>query len=734
MKNLVIVESPSKSKTIEKYLGEDYHVVSSKGHIRDLATTGKGGLGIDIDNDFKPTYKISSDKRATVKELKTLAKQSNHVFLASDPDREGEAISWHLAQELELNMDEQNRIIFNEITKNAVTEAFHHPRTIDQDLVKSQEARRMLDRIIGFKLSKLLQSKIKSKSAGRVQSVALRLIVERENEIRAFNSEEYWTLGANIEKHGKQFVAQLIRVDGKKAELKTQEQTDAIIDRCHEFQVASIERKVRKKEAKMPFITSTLQQEASTKLGFGAKKTMQVAQKLYEGITLGGHSEGVITYMRTDSTRFSDVFVKDAYTYVENVFGKEYVGKARQKNNENAQDAHEAIRPTNIDNTPEKIKKYLTNDQYRLYKLIYSRALSSLMAPSKSDVVNAMIQSGGCEFSANGSILTFDGYLKIYGEYESTKDEMLPELEEQEMLQDVELEGKQHFTEPPLRYSEARLIKELEEKGIGRPSTYAIIIDTLQARGYVSLDRPSEGSKTKVFIPTDQGELTDTKLQEFFSTIINVLYTAELESHLDEIAAGNRDNVEEVRTFYNEFEPLLLTAYENMEKKELERTGETCPDCSSELVYRTGRFGKFISCVNFPTCRYTKGEHDDELSSDEVCPKCGAKLVTKKGRYGAFLACSNYPECKYIKNNKEREEPKPTGEMCPDCGSELVERKSRFGTTFVGCSNYPKCRYIKKDEKAKKKAEPKKATAKKSTKKTTKKVVKKTVKKTEDKE
>ncbi|WP_416326549.1 type I DNA topoisomerase [[Eubacterium] hominis] len=734
MKNLVIVESPSKSKTIEKYLGEDFHVVSSKGHIRDLATTGKGGLGIDVDHDFEPTYKISTDKKAVVKELKELAKKSDQVYLASDPDREGEAIAWHLANVLDLDMDQDNRIIFHEITKNAVTEAFQHPRKIDQDLVKSQEARRMLDRIIGFKLSKLLQSKIKSKSAGRVQSVALRLIVERENEIRAFKSEEYWTLAANIEKDGKQFRASLNRVDGKKAELKTQEEVDTIIQRCQQdFVVQSIEKKVRKKEAKMPFITSTLQQEASTKLGFGAKKTMQIAQKLYEGIALaGGSPEGLISYMRTDSTRLSDVFVKDAEDYIEQTYGKEYKGKARQKNSENAQDAHEAIRPTNVWNTPDAVKEYLTNDQYKLYKLIYARTLASLMAPSKSDVVNAQIVSNGCEFSANGSILTFDGYLKIYNAYETVKDEMLPALVEQEILKDVELEGKQHFTEPPLRYSEARLIKDLEEKGIGRPSTYAIIIDTLQARGYVSLERASEGSKTKVFFPSEQGELTDTKLQEFFSGIINVSYTANMEHHLDEIASGTRDNIEEVRTFYNEFEPLLENAYENMEKKELERTGEMCPECGSELVYRVGRYGKFISCINFPTCRYTKAENEEENATDEVCPKCGSKLVAKKGRYGSFLACSNYPECKYIKSNKPKEEPVPTGEMCPECGNELVQRKSRFGTTFVGCSNYPKCRYIKKDPKKEKEKEEKKA-AKKTVKKTTKKVVKKTAKKAEEK-
>ncbi|MEG0424015.1 MAG: type I DNA topoisomerase [Erysipelotrichaceae bacterium] len=727
MKKLVIVESPSKSKTIEKYLGSDFEVVSSKGHIRDLATSGKGGLGIDIENNFEPTYKISPDKREIVKSLKKEAKKCSEVYLASDPDREGEAISWHLAQELGLDMEKQNRIIFNEITKSAVLAAFDHPRTIDQDMVKSQEVRRMLDRIIGFKLSKLLQSKIRSKSAGRVQSVALRLIVERENEIRAFNSEEYWSLQANIEKDKKAFVAQLSKVDGKKAELKNQEETDAIINRLSEdFIVSSIEKKVRKKEAKMPFITSTLQQEASTKLNFGAKRTMQIAQRLYEGIDLGGHSEGLISYMRTDSTRLSEVFVKDANTYIEETFGKAYIGRLRQKNSENAQDAHEAIRVTNVNNTPEKIKDHLTQEQYRLYKLIYVRTLASLMAPSKSDVVSVVIENNGCEFNASGSIITFNGYLKLYQEFENQKDELLPVLKEKEVLEDVEVEGKQHFTEPPLRYSEARLIKELEEKGIGRPSTYAMIIDTLQARGYVNLDKPSEGAKMKVFIPTDQGELTDQKLQEFFSEIINVMYTANMEEHLDEIANGTRDNIEELRSFYKQFEPLLEDAYEHMEKKELELTGDKCPECGSDLVYRVGRFGKFISCIDFPTCRYTKSEEaEDENGEVELCPKCGSKMVSKKGRYGAFLACSNYPECKYIKSNKVKEEPKPTGEMCPECGHELVERKSRFGTTFVGCSNYPACRYIKKDENKVKKEATKKATKKKTTKKTVKKVVKK---------
>ncbi len=723
MKKLVIVESPSKSKTIEKYLGPDYSVVSSKGHIRDLATTGKGGLGIDVEDDFKPTYKVSSDKKEIVKDLKARAKKADEVYLASDPDREGEAISWHLAQELGLDTAQQNRVIFNEITKNAVLEAFEHPRTIDLNLVKSQETRRMLDRIIGFKLSKLLQNKIQSKSAGRVQSVALRLIVERENEIKAFKSEEYWTIDALIKKNKKEFKAGLIRVDGKKPELKDEAAAQAGLDRCTgEFVIDKIERKVKSKAARLPFITSTLQQEASTKLGFSSKKTMQVAQKLYEGISLGGHTEGLISYMRTDSTRLSDVFVKDAFHHIEDTYGKKYVGFVHQKNSQNAQDAHEAIRPTNVHNTPDSVKEYLTNDQYKLYKLIYARALAYLMAPSKSDVVTATIANNGCEFTANGSIITFDGYLAVYKDYEQTKDELLPDLEEKEVLKHVQLDGRQHFTEPPARYSEARLIKEMEEKGIGRPSTYAMIIDTIQARGYVSLEKASEGSKTKVFFPTEQGILTDKKLQEFFSAVINVSYTANMEKDLDEIAEGERDNVKELREFYDQFMPLLDHAYENMEKKELERTGELCPECGNELVYRNGRYGRFVSCINFPSCRYTKAENEENNETDEVCPNCGSKLVMKKGRFGAFLACSNYPECKYIKSNKVKEEPVPTGEDCPECGKPLVKRKSRFGTTFVGCSGYPKCRYIKKDPEAAAKKEAKKKTAAKKT-------VKKTVSK-----
>ena len=697
MKKLVIVESPSKSKTIEKYLGKDYKVVSSKGHIRDLATSGKGGLGIDIENDFTPTYKINSDKKDVVKELKTLSSKCDEVYLASDPDREGEAISWHLAEVLGLDEEQQNRIVFNEITKTAILEAFEKPRIIDFDLVKSQETRRMIDRIIGFKLSKLLQNKIKSKSAGRVQSVALRLIVERENEIRAFKSEEYWSLHALVNKENKKFEAELKKVDGKKAKLSNKEETDAIIARCNkDYIVTKVERKVKKKQAKMPFITSTLQQEASTKLGFSAKKTMQIAQKLYEGIDVATGVEGLISYMRTDSTRLSDGFIKQSLAYVDATYGKEYVGSVRQKNSENAQDAHEACRPTDINRTPESIKSYLSNDQYKLYKLIYARTLASLMAPAKSDSLSVVIENNGCEFNANGSVLIFDGYLKIYGDYETSKDELLPPLSEKEILNQVKLEGKQHFTEPPLRYSEARLIKEMEENGIGRPSTYASIIDTLQVRAYVDLKKQSDGGKTKVFFPTEQGELTDKKLQEYFSTIINVTYTADMEKDLDFIAEGKKDNVKEMNEFYSAFEPLLDDAYDKMEKIQPQKTGEKCPNCGSDLVIRKGRYGDFVACSNYPECKYIKQEESETI--DEKCPNCGGNLIKKRGRFGEFYACENYPDCKYIKNNKEK--PEPTGEKCPECGKDLVKRKSRYGKYFVGCSGYPKCRYIKKEEKS----------------------------------
>lgn len=704
-KNLIIVESPSKSKTIEKYLGKDYRVVSSKGHVCDLATSGKEGLGIDVDHDFEPKYKISKEKKEVVKELKEYASKAKKVYLASDPDREGEAIAWHLARVLGLEEEKGNRIVFHEVTKPAVLEALEHPKDIDMNLVRSQETRRMLDRIIGFKLSKLLQNKIHSKSAGRVQSVALHLIVERENEIKAFKSEEYWTLHADILKNKKKIEAQLTKVNGKKPKIANEEEANELLKKAGStFIVQSVTQKEKKKQPKLPFTTSTMQQEASTKLNFGARRTMSIAQKLYEGIDLGDHMEGLITYMRSDSTRLSDLFVKDAKSYIEEEYGKDYVGRVHTKNSKNAQDAHEAIRPTNILNTPEKVKQYLTSEQYRLYEMIYARTLASIMKDAIFQVTGIAMDANGMEFKASGQQMTFDGYLKVYAKYEKQSDELLPEVKENEVFEDVKVISKQHFTEPPARYTEAKLIKDLEEKSIGRPSTYATIIDTLQKRGYASLEKTSETSKTKVFVPSDQGILTDEKLQQYFSSIINVEYTADMEKTLDIIAEGKQDNIEYLHEFYDTFSPLVQDAYDKMPKKELERVGRECPQCGSELVYRNGRFGKFISCINFPTCRYTESNPQDiqetgEGQEERVCPNCGAKMVIKKGRFGPFWACSNYPECKTIQPLKEKAKPEPTGEICPECGHELVKRKSRYGKDFIGCSNYPKCKYIKKETK-----------------------------------
>ena len=655
MKNLVIVESPSKSKTIEKYLGKDYEVVSSKGHIRDLAIKGKDGLGIDIDNDFTPTYVIAKGKKDVVASLKDKASKADKVYLATDPDREGEAISWHLAKELNQDMDDDNRVVFNEITHDAVIEAFKHPRKIDNNLVKSQETRRMLDRIIGFKLSKLLNSKIKSKSAGRVQSVALKLIVEKEKEINRCVSEEYWNIDVKFKEDKKEFTASLAKVDNDKFKISNKDECDELLKRIDgPFTLSNIDSQVRKRNPKLAFITSTLQQEASVKLGFSAKKTMSVAQMLYEGIALKNGHEGLITYMRTDSTRLSNVFIASAKSYIEDNYGKEYVGYYKVKNDQGAQDAHEAIRPTNINNTPEEVAEYLTNDQLKLYKLIYYRALASLMASAKLNTMAYTFSINGLDFVANGSQLVFDGYLKVYKDYETNKDVILPKLELNNLYEAKEIMPSQHFTEPPLRYSEARLIKELEELGIGRPSTYSSIIDTIQQRGYVELKKASASGKTKVFFPSEQGILTTEKLDEFFSSIINVKYTAQMESELDEIAEGNLDNVMALKAFWDKFSPLVDNAYANMEKVKPEEVGEKCPECGNELVYRNGRYGKFISCSNFPTCKYTRK----------------------------------------IESDKPKEKPEPTGKLCPNCGHELLKRKSRFNTYFVGCSNYPKCHYM----------------------------------------
>ena len=573
-------------------------------------------------------------------------------------DREGEAISWHLAEVLGLDVKDKDRIVFNEITRNAILKAIQDPRAIDMDLVASQETRRILDRIIGFKLSKLLQKKIHSKSAGRVQSVALKMICDREKEIEAFVPEEYWTIEATLLKGKDSFKAVLSKIGGEKAELHNEAEAQAVKVRAQSpFIVESLTHSKKKRPARLPFTTSTLQQEASSKLNFGAKKTMMLAQKLYEGIDIGSETQGLITYMRTDSTRLSNEFVSAAFGKIEEEYGKKYRGTYRVRNDENAQDAHEAIRPTDLNNTPEAMKPYLTADQYKLYRFIYLRALASLMAPAENDALTALFRTNDLTFTASGSVLVFDGYLKVYKEYDASKDVELPVLEEGEELNAKSVDALQHFTEAPSRYSEAKLIKALEEEGIGRPSTYATIIDTIVARGYVELKKSTESSRTKVFFPTEQGRLTDDKLGEYFSSVINEKYTARMEKELDLIAENKLDSKQSLHQFYDNFLPLYEKAEEQMPKKEAEKTGESCPLCGGDLVYRSGRFGKFISCANFPTCRYT------------------ANL-----------------------ENKPKEEPEHTGKICPDCGGELLKRKSRYGTYFYGCSNFPKCRHIENIE------------------------------------
>ena len=645
MKNLVIVESPSKSKTIEKYLGKDYKVVSSKGHIRDLATKGKYGLGVDLENNFAPTYEIIKGKKKMVSDLKKEVKAADKIYLATDPDREGEAISWHLKDELNIKDKDYERVVFNEITKNTVIDAFNHARKIDDDLVRSQETRRILDRIIGFRLSKLMQSKTGGKSAGRVQSVALKLIVDRENEINNFIKEEYWDITGVFN----EFEANLEKYKDEKVEIHNEAEADEILSKLSNvFKIEDVSKKEKNKQSKPPFITSTLQQEASTKLGFNAKKTMSIAQKLYEGIDLGNETTGLISYMRTDSIRLSDEFVKSAYQYIERNYGKEYLGIVKKsKKTENVQDAHEAIRPTSINRTPEVVKEYLTTDEYKLYKMIYYRALSSLMKDAKQEQTSVTLDNNNYKFKVTGSVIVFDGYLKVYKDYEDNTDITLPPFDtyKSNVLVSNSIEKTQHFTKPPARYTEAKLIKEMEDLGIGRPSTYAKTMETLVDRGYVKVI-------DKKFNPTEIGIETTNKLQEYFSNLINVKYTAKMEDDLDKIADGKMVWVNLLDSFYKEFEPMLENAFSNMEKKKAEQTGELCPECGSPLVIRKGKYGEFTACSNYPTCKYIKKE---EKKVVEVCkcPKCDGVVIEKKTKRGKiFYGCSNYPRCDYATWNK----------------------------------------------------------------------------------
>lgn len=660
-KNLVIVESPTKTKAIEKYLGSDYKVVSSKGHIRDLATSGKFGFGVDLENHFEPNYVPIKGKKKDIMSLKNDAQKAKMVYLATDPDREGEAISWHLKDTLGLKDDEYERVVFNEITKNVVRDAFNHARKIDDDLVHSQETRRILDRIIGFRLSKLMQSKTGGKSAGRVQSVALKLIVDREREIESFKEEEYWTVTAKFA----DMEASLDTVDGKKADLKTEEETDKVIDGLDsKFIISNYETKPKKKASKYPFITSTMQQEAISKLGFSAKKTMQVAQKLYEGIDIENDTIGLITYMRTDSVRLSDEFIKSSYAYIRNSYGKEYIGYVKKsKKRENVQDAHEAIRPSSINRTPDSIKKYLTKDEFKLYEMIYARALASLMSDAKLNQTSITLDNNNTTFKASGSVLVFDGYLKVYDKFESSENKVLPKLKVGDELKAKEIVKDQHFTKPPARYTEAKLIKAMEELGIGRPSTYASTISTLTQRGYVKIIE-------KKLNPTEVGITTTDKLQEFFSDLINVKYTAKMEEDLDKVAEGKKVWYKILESFYKEFEPEVENAFDKMEKKEDEETGEVCPKCGKPMVIKNGRYGKFEACSGYPECKYIKPKEKKPVEEVCKCPKCGGMIVERKTRRGKlFYGCGNFPKCKVAVWDK------PTGELCPECNSLLVTDK-----------------------------------------------------------
>lgn len=670
-KKLVIVESPSKSKTIEKYLGKDYKVVSSLGHIRDLTTTGKFGFGVDIENHFKPDYKIIKGKKKLVTELKKDVKNSDFVYLATDPDREGEAISWHLYDTLGLKDDDYDRIVFNEITKDVILKSFKSARKIDEDLVKSQETRRILDRIIGFRLSKLMQSKTEGKSAGRVQSVALKLIVDREREIQAFNIEKYYEIDALF----KEFSAKLESYGSDKIEIKTVAEAENILNNLKEdFLVESVSKKEKEKKSKFPYTTSTMQQDASNKLNFTSKKTMMLAQKLYEGITLENETVGLITYMRTDSVRMSDEFVKNTYGYIKSHYGEDYVGYVKKaKKTENVQDAHEAIRPTSINREPDTVKKYLSEDEYKLYRMIYYRALASLMKQAKVEATTIVLDNNNYKFKASGQILIFDGYLKVYSDYEDNKDKILPVLKEKDSILAIEVNYSEHETKPPARYTESKLIKEMEELGIGRPSTYAKTIDTLKDRAYVIVS-------DKKFIPTEIGiDITD-RLQQFFKDIINVEYTKEMEDDLDKIASGNLVWYNLLDRFYKEFEPKVEVAFKEMEKKAPEETGEMCPKCGSPLVRKHSRYGKFVACSNYPECKYIQDNDKKEENVVPImqCPNCNdGVIVEKKTRKGKiFYGCNNFPKCKTA--TWER----PTGNLCIKCGGMMVE-----GKDGIKCNN-----------------------------------------------
>lgn len=674
-KNLVIVESPAKAKTIEKYLGKNYKVVASVGHIRDLK---KSSMSIDFENNYAPEYINIRGKGPLINSLKKEAKNAKQVFLASDPDREGEAISWHLAHILGLDEQDKNRVVFNEITKDAVKNAFKEPRAINHDLVDAQQARRVLDRIVGYSISPILWKKVKKGlSAGRVQSVALKLIIDRENEINNFKPEEYWTIDATFKKGTKKFQAAFYGLDGKKVKIENNDQVKDILARLKgdEFLVEQVERKERKRNAPLPYTTSTMQMDAANKINFRTRKTMMVAQQLYEGVSLGtGGTQGLITYMRTDSTRISPVAQEQAAVFITERFGQNYSKHgSKVKNASGAQDAHEAIRPSNVNLTPESIAKYLDKDQLRLYTLIWNRFVASQMAAAVFDTMSVRLGQNGVLFAANGSQVKFDGYMAVYND--ADKNKMLPDMEKGDTVIRTATNPEQHFTQPPARYSEATLIKTLEENGVGRPSTYAPTIETIQKRYYVKL-------AAKRFEPTELGEIVNKLIVEFFPDIVNVKFTAEMEQKLDDVEVGKEQWQKIIDSFYQPFKVELNKAEEQMEKIQIkdEPAGFDCDVCGHPMVIKLGRFGKFYACSNFPDCRNTKQITKEIGVTCPVCQK-GQVIERKSKRNRLFYGCDRYPECEFTSWDK------PVGRACPKCDHYLVEKKVRGGGKQVVCPN-----------------------------------------------
>ncbi|OIJ09893.1 DNA topoisomerase I [Anaerobacillus arseniciselenatis] len=681
---LVIVESPAKAKTIGKYLGKKYIVKASMGHVIDLP---KSQMGVDIENNYVPKYITIRGKGPILKELKAAAKKVKKIYLAADPDREGEAIAWHLAHSLKIDENSNCRVVFNEITKQAIKDAFKTPRPINMDLVDAQQARRVLDRLVGYNISPLLWKKVKKGlSAGRVQSVAVKMIIDREKEVQSFVPEEYWSISATFKTGVESFEAKFHGLNNKKTELKSETEVNEVLKKLNDtFVVESVKKKERKRNPVLPFTTSSLQQEAARKLNFRAKKTMMIAQQLYEGIDLGKKegTVGLITYMRTDSTRVSETAEKETAEYIVENYGKEYLPKDKRqvKKDKKAQDAHEAIRPTAVFKDPKTIKSFLSRDQLRLYKLIWERLVASQMAPAVLDTMSVDINNQGVIFRATGSKIKFPGFMKVYieGNDDGKKEEnrLLPNLEEGMTISKEEIEPNQHFTQPPPRYTEARLVKTLEDLGIGRPSTFAPTLDTIQRRGYVALE-------DKRFIPTELGEIVLELINEFFPEILNVEFTAKMESDLDSIEEGQTNWVKVIDHFYHDFEKNLKIAEEEMKEVEIkdEPAGEDCEQCGHEMVYKMGRYGKFMACSNFPNCRNTKAIVKE---IGVKCPSCddGNIVERKSKKRRTFFGCDNYPKCEFISWDK------PIARPCPKCNEMLVEKKTKKGV-HVQCT---KCDY-----------------------------------------